>query len=114
MDDLNSTLSSILSDPNAMKQIEALASQLGLGQNTEQEAQVSRQDTQEAGFNLNPEMLQKVMTILSNARKNNPSTALLIAIRPMLSPPRQEKLDRAIQMLQLTEAAEELMKVLEL
>ena len=96
MDDLNQKLSSILSDPGAMKEIASLASQLGV-------------DT--SGLHNEPEkpqppsnalsMMSGLMPMLSSLNAQDDTTRLLDAIRPFLSGERREKLDKAKKLIQL-------------
>lgn len=53
---------------------------------------------------VDPEMLQsivKMMPLLSSFRQEDDSTRLLHALRPLLGPERQKKLDEAVKLLQM-------------
>lgn len=55
------------------------------------------------GFNIDPDMLFKIMNIISklNSRQNDPRCNLIAALRPLLSPQRRRKADAAIELLRL-------------
>ena len=46
--------------------------------------------------------LLRMAPLLGSLREETPGTQLLRALRPLLSPARQERLDQAIRLLQLT------------
>lgn len=46
-------------------------------------------------------MIMKVAPLISSLQQETDSTRLLRALRPMISPSRQKKLDEAIRMMQL-------------
>ena len=96
MDDLNAKLSSILSDPEAMKEIAALASSLGAdapGVHKEPPpvSVPAPQDDSAAALS----MMSGLMPLLGKMRQDDDTTRLLEAIRPFLSEERREKLDKA-------------------
>lgn len=99
MDDFGATVSSFLSQPGAMEQMKAMASQLGLGA-MQQEAEV-----QEQSGGISPEMLTRILGAISEATRPDETTAFLEALRPLLRSEHQEKVDRAIRAVQLIRAA---------
>lgn len=115
MDDLNSQIQEIFNDPQKMQQLQSMAAALGLGGNAapQPQPQSSQSDlsavAQSLGVGnssplLNPEVLQavgRIAPLLSQVRQEDDSTRLLHALRPLLSPPRQHKLDEAIKILQM-------------
>ena len=123
MDDLTQQINQILSDPQAMQQLQAMAASLGLGaqpQAAPTPAQPAPQPapdlsgllanlggatTPAPGLGgLSPEVLQtvgKLAPLLSQVNREDDSTRLLRALRPMLSAARQQKLDEAIKILQM-------------
>lgn len=114
MDDLNQQIAQILGDPQKMQQIQNMAAALGLGGNQPSEPQPAPTQeqnplaqvlsTQSSQPMLNADVLQavgKLAPLLSQVRQEDDSTRLLRALRPLLSPPRQKKLDEAIKILQM-------------
>lgn len=98
MDDLNSKLSSILSDPEAMREISALASSLGADtpgvHNDPQPPAHAARDSASA-----LSMMSGLMPLLGSLRADDDTTRLLEAIRPFLSDERRSKLDKAKKLL---------------
>lgn len=109
MDDLGAAISGFLSQPGAMEQLEAAAKQLGLGPAGGGEPP-PREDTEQ----LSPEKLQKLMQAVSAGSQPDQATALLDALRPMLRPEKQGKLDRAIRALRLMRTARTVTETIEL
>lgn len=114
MDDLNQQIAQILGDPQKLQQIQSMAAALGLGGNQTSEPQPAPTQeqnplsemlsTQSSQPMLNADVLQavgKLAPLLSRVRQEDDSTRLLRALRPLLSPPRQKKLDEAIKILQM-------------
>ncbi len=126
MDDLTGKLHAILNDPQAMQQVSALAGMLQNGRQTAQE-ETSQQTGNSAGLanmgglgalagllggsqnnqQSNPEqndMMQAVMQmmpLLNSFQQEDAGTRLLQSLRPLLSPPRQKKLDEAARMMKM-------------
>ena len=103
MADFEDTLNAILSDPDTMGQIMALAGRLGGEQATPPEAPPAPAEPVPL-----PDLGQmaKLLEIFQTCQGPKDQTmALLNALRPFLSPVRQEKLDRAIRMAGLSQAA---------
>lgn len=126
MDDLSQQINSILSDPQSMQQIKSMAAALGLGTQPEaapsppspdanalagllsslngSQNQPPAQSPTAALGGITPEALQtisRIAPLLSQVNREDDSTRLLHALRPLLSPPRQKKLDEAIKILQM-------------
>ena len=98
MDDLSEKLSSILSDPQAMKEVAALASQLGIdppGVHREQPAPVQPAQPEEAA------MLSGLLPMLGALKQDDDTVRLLEAMRPFLSEERQKKLDKAKRLIKV-------------
>ena len=103
MAEFEDTLNAILSDPDTMGQIMALAGKLGGGDPPPQ----TQEPPPEQPFPL-PDLGQagKLLELVQSCQGPRDQTmALLTALRPFLSPGRQEKLDRAIRMAGLSQAA---------
>lgn len=104
MADFEDTLNAILSDPDTMGQIMALAGKLG-GEPPQEEAAPEPPPVAPLPF---PDLNQmgKLLSLFQAGQGPNEQTmALLSALRPFLSQGRQEKLDRAIRMAGLSQAA---------
>lgn len=105
MDDLSSKLNHILSDPQSMEQIKNIMGSMGLsGAGGEQSQPAPAINEAPAAAPLGTEMLgafTKLAPILSKVQKEDNSTRLLQALRPMLSPPKQKKIDEAMKILHL-------------
>lgn len=102
MDDLSSKLSSILSDPEAMKEIAALASTLGVdaqGVHKEPEPKPPAPATPDGASALS--MMSSLMPLLGTLKADDDTTRLLDAIRPFLSEERRHKLDKAKRLIQM-------------
>ena len=120
-DDLSAKLSGILSDPEAMKEIAALASQLGAdapGVHTDGGASPSPTsgdslDLQGLLRSLNADgaaqkpadntaaQLMSLAPALSSLKQEDDTTRLLDAMRPFLSEERQRKLDKAKRLIKV-------------
>lgn len=109
MEDFEEKLNSILSSPEAMGQIMALANSLsGEGEQQEENAPqppssappvVEREENPFALLqSMDPAMLRKAMTLFRAYQSGgSEKTALLEAMRPFLREEKREKLDKAIQ-----------------
>ena len=99
MEDLESAISGILSDPEAMAGILSMAKSLGLGS----------QEPSEAPPGETPDgsgLSDTVAGLLSAAgHLNGKQTALLQALRPFLKESRRHKLDRAMQAARISRIA---------
>ena len=90
-----------------MEQLQQMAQQLGLSP-PEQGGQPKPPDQppeKPAELPISPELLQGLMRAAAEASKPDETSQLLLALKPMLRPERQEKVDRAIRMLGLMRAA---------
>lgn len=109
MADFEDTLNAILSDPDTMGQIMALAGKLGSDAPPPQEEAPPCPPAAEPLPFLDPSQLNQMGKLLelfqSSQRPNDQAMTLLTALRPFLSQGRQEKLDRAIRMAGLSQAA---------
>ncbi len=124
MDDLNQQLQKILSDPQAMGQIQSLLGSLGTSQEASSPAPAqpapgpdlssllgalgggtpapAQNETSLAG--VNPQTLSamtRLMPLLSQANREDDATRLLRALRPLLGEARQKKVDEAVRILQM-------------
>ena len=110
MADLEETLQSLLSDPETMGQIQALAGQLGLGGSgpAQEEPQAAAPDPDPSPAP-DPDSLGqmgRLLELFQASRRADPQAdALIAALRPYLRPERQRKLDQAVQLAGLSRAA---------
>ena len=87
-------ITSILSDPEQMKQISSLAQSL-MGEGD---------DTSTASAAPNAGILSNVASVLKQESKSS-SEALLLAMKPYMRPERQNKVDRAIRITRVLHVA---------
>lgn len=100
MDDLNEKLAQILNDPQSMDRIKKMTeSLLGNDQKPSVSALSNINDMPDANE------MQKIICIMTRLKaESNDSRALLLkALKPNLSPKRQEKVDTAIKLLKIIE-----------
>lgn len=104
MDDLSEKLAELLNDPESLDRVKAMAESLMGGEKTQQQ-QASSPDLNsvfgDSGFD--PAQITKIMSIMSRLKNSNNDSRsnLLLALKPLLSPPRREKVDTAIKLLKL-------------
>lgn len=130
MDSLNQQLNQFLSDPNSMRQLQGMLNNLGLGQGQGEVSPPEAPPASSPGPDLsalagalgalggggnasegtsglgglNPNalaMATKLAPLLGQMNQEDDATRLLRALRPLLSPARQKKIDEAVKILQL-------------
>ncbi len=112
MDDISEKLAEILNDPESMNRVRLMAeSMLGDKQTQQQNdnkqgqqsAQNSDTDFSDAAFDAN--QLAKVMSVMKQLKNsgNDSRANLLLALKPLLSAPRQEKVDTALKLLKIVD-----------
>lgn len=97
MDDLTKQLQSVLADPQALGQLQGLLQSLG----------GEKEPPAPAAPGLSPQALSLVARlgpVLSQMNQEDDATRLLLALRPLLSPARQGKVDQAIELLRMLRA----------
>ena len=120
MADWQNQLNNILSDPDAMAQIAALAQSLS-GQDSEQKHAEATPPPSSPGNSaapdfsgissllggLDPEMLSRLLPLVQqlNRPESSETAAFLRALRPFLSKARREKVERAAQLAHLIHLA---------
>lgn len=104
MDDIQSKISQILSDPEAMKQVQSLGEMLGITQNQKPpEPKPPEPVKNDITSLLGSDTLSgitKLMPVLSSIKQEDETTRLLLALKPFLSEEKRRKLDEAKKMLQ--------------
>ena len=123
MNDLESTISSILADPDAMKQIRQLGKSLGLDSTEENSTANNKPERNHKTDNFDlssvaslfsgiqnksssPDSellasLTRFLPLIKGMNKEDESTALLKALKPFLSGEKRRKLDEAGKLLRL-------------
>ena len=105
MEDMDSRLNSLLSDPEAMGRIMALAQQLS-GESAASSPPPSPEpppSSQQDDDGFDPMLLLKCLPLLQELRQDNSSQSMqfLSAMRPFLKPERQPKVERAVKLAHL-------------
>lgn len=98
MEDLESKISDILSDPDAMAGILSMAKSLGLG--APEGPETPSASDQDSGI---PDTVAGLISAAGHL--NGKQTALLQALRPFLKESRRSKIDRAIQAARISRIA---------
>ena len=97
MDDIQDKISQIMSDPQALSEVQKLGRMLGLGSDSPP-AESPPQSS------VPPELLSKLgslMPLLSSVNQEDDTSRLLMALRPFLGEEKRRRLDAAKRMLQL-------------
>ena len=105
MEDIQTAIQSILSDPAQMEQISAMANALGLSPpgNSSEEALPDMDKV--------PSVDPKLLRLLNGiGQQHGPEEEVLSALRQVLSEPGQERIDRALRAARLSRAAGTLLK----
>ena len=105
MEDMDSRLNALLSDPEAMGRIMALAQQLS-GESAASSPPPSPEpppSSQQDDDGFDPRLLLKFLPLLQELRQDNSSQSMqfLSAMRPFLKPERQPKVERAVKLAHL-------------
>ena len=105
MEDMDSRLNALLSDPEAMGRIMALAQQLS-GESAASSPPPSPEpppSSQQEDDGFDPMLLLKFLPLLQELRQDNSSQSMqfLSAMRPFLKPERQPKGERAVKLAHL-------------
>ena len=105
MEDMDSRLNALLSDPEAIGRIMALAQQLS-GESAASSPPPSPEpppSSQQEDDGFDPMLLLKFLPLLQELRQDNSSQSMqfLSAMRPFLKPERQPKVERAVKLAHL-------------
>ena len=106
MADIQDKINEILSNPEALRQVQSLGEQLGLTQNAPEKPKPPETKN---GLSLPTDFLNgdiaksllKILPAIQSIGGEDDTTRLLNALRPFLSCEKQEKLDKAEKMLKL-------------
>ena len=98
-----SKINEILSDEESMEQIKQLAEMLGMSPSEENSPTVAEQPQGAENMQGFPDIskLMMLQSIAKEASESDKDTALLIALKPHLSPERQKKADKAAKLLKV-------------
>lgn len=106
MADIQDKINEILSNPEALRQVQSLGEQLGLAENAPEKPQPPEKKNElslPTDF-MNDDIAKSLIKILPAVKSigcEDDTTRLLNALRPFLSCEKQEKLDKAEKMLKL-------------
>lgn len=106
MEDLAGKISELLGNPEIMNTIKGLSGLKNSSESLDSEENTcpNSDSNSEEDFEFPAEMMQAVLKLaplLSSMKKEDKYTNFLKALRPMLSEPRQKKLDSSSQILQI-------------
>lgn len=111
MDNMNDMLSSVLGDPESLRQIQELADML-----KDETENSSRNNNTDAGSEsassdgFDPAMLMSIMGAVSAAGGDDKNRSLILALKPYLSSERQARADKAVKFLKMYAVFNELKK----
>ena len=98
MSELQDTINKIMSDPEAMRQVQSLGEKLGITNVAPSQPPPAPQPSAENGLS---SALSKLMPLMSAAKPNDETAALLNALRPFLSGEKLERLQSAQKLVSL-------------
>ncbi len=111
MDNMNDMLSSVLGDPESLRQIQELADMLK--DETRDSSQDNNTDAGSESANsdgFDPAMLMSIMGAVSAAGGDDKNRSLILALKPYLSSERQARADKAVKFLKMYAVFNELKK----
>ncbi len=97
MSEIQDKINQILSDPDALKQVQSLGEQLGLSKPEPPKPALAAQSDV-----LGDDMLKtitRLAPVMRSVKSDDETTLLLNSLRPFLSPEKQHKLDQAEKMI---------------
>ena len=101
MADIQDKINEILSNPEALRQVQSLGEQLGLSGNAPEKPQPPEKKNEDFMNDDIAKSLIKILPAVKSIGCEDDTTRLLNALRPFLSCEKQEKLDKAEKMLKL-------------
>ncbi len=104
MDDISERLAEILNDPESLNRVRAMAENI-LGEQAPEQKPTPNLNSVLEGGGFDPAQIGKIMSVMSHLKQNSDDNRakLLMALKPHLSTPRQEKVDTTIKLLKLIE-----------
>lgn len=105
MDDISEKLADILNDPESLNRVKEIAENI-LGNSQKQEKPPTQNFDLGSLFgngDFDPSQVSKIISVMSRLKSSNTDNRsnLLLALKPHLSAPRQEKVDTAIKLLKI-------------
>lgn len=104
MDDLQSKISQILSDPKSLEQIKGLSEMLSIDNTVNSENKNNNAMVPPLTQSGSPDMMamiSKIAPLMGNINKEDDTTRLLCALKPFLSAERRSKLESAQKLLKI-------------
>lgn len=103
MDDINEKLNSLLSNPQLMQQIMAMAQSINSNQSPPPNSEKKDRPDENAGFDT--AAVSKIMKLVGNTGIDSNQKSLLRALSPYVTHRKIDKLERAMQAAKLASAA---------
>lgn len=103
MDDISEKLAEILNDPDSLNRVREMAENI-LGDKDKSDSKPPQNDFSSFfGSDIDPAQIGKIISVMSRLKsdRDDNRAKLLLALKPHLSAPRQEKVDTAIKLLKL-------------
>lgn len=111
MDNMNDMLSSVLGDPESLRQIQELADMLkGETGSGSQDNNSPADPVSDSSEGFDPAMLMSIMSAVSAAGGDDKNRSLILALKPYLSSERQARADKAVKFLKMYAVFNELKK----
>lgn len=111
MDNMNDMLSSVLGDPESLRQIQELADMLKDETGSSSQDNNSPDNSENSSSDgFDPAMLMSIMGAVSAAGGEDKNRSLILALKPYLSSERQAKADKAMKFLKMYAVFNELKK----
>lgn len=104
MPDIQDKINEILSNPEALKQVQSLGEQLGLTKKEIQPPKPEPKAVPQINNMLSDDVMKsltKILPVMNSINGEDDTTRLLDSLRPFLCRERREKLDKAEKMLKL-------------
>ena len=105
MDDISEKLAELLNDPDSLNRVREMAENILGGDNKKQEKSPPAADFGSlfGNMDIDPMQIGKIMSVMSRLKtgQSDSRANLLLALKPPLSAPRQEKVDTAIKLLKI-------------
>ena len=111
MDNMNDMLSSVLGDPESLRQIQELADMLkDETGDSSQDNNTDAASENDSSDGFDPAMLMSIMGAVSAAGGDDKNRSLILALKPYLSSERQARADKAVKFLKMYAVFNELKK----
>lgn len=106
MDDISEKLAELLNDPESMKRVRAMAENLLGDEDAKQQSAAQNKTAADTpDFGLDAEQIAGIMSVMKRLKNggNDNRARLLLALKPLLSTPKQEKVDTALKLLKIVD-----------